>query len=171
MTLNPSAQNRIGNTGPTTSASGPAPPRTPSPWLFSRAIDLIALVLPIWATWVVCFLLPEASLEQRLPLWVWAVFIVGIDVSHVWSTIFRTYLDRQEFASHRLILVSAPALAFGFFFIVATMSTLWFWRLMAYLAVYHFVRQQFGLDVVASLELVELGLEHGEPPGRRGYRL
>ena len=117
---------------------------TGSPWLFSRSIDLLILVLPVWTTWIVCFALPDAALERQLPLWVWAIFIVGIDVSHVWSTLFRTYLDREEFASHRTLLVPAPLFAFGFFFVIASVSTLWFWRILAYLAVYHFVRQQYG---------------------------
>jgi hypothetical protein len=115
-----------------------------SSWLFSRSIDLLLLVVPVWATWAVCFLLPEATLERTLPLWVWAVFIVGIDVSHVWSTLFRTYLDREEFANHRTVLIPTPVLAFGLFFVIASISTLWFWRVLAYLAVYHFVKQQYG---------------------------
>jgi hypothetical protein len=113
-------------------------------WLFSRSIDLLLLFLPVWITWVVCFALPDQMLERTLPLWVWAVFIVGIDVSHVWSTLFRTYLDREEFASHRTVLIRTPFLAFCLFFVIAGFSSLWFWRVMAYLALFHFVKQQYG---------------------------
>ena len=49
-------------------------------WLFSRSIDLCVRGISVRTTW--------------------AVFIVGIDVSHVWSTLFRAYLDREEFGSH-----------------------------------------------------------------------
>jgi hypothetical protein len=115
-----------------------------SPWLFSRSTDLLVLSLPVWLTWSVCFVLPAAALERTLPLWMWAVFIVGIDVSHVWSTLFRTYLDREEFAHHRAALLRTPVLAFGLFLIIAGLSPLWFWRLMAYLALFHFVKQQYG---------------------------
>jgi len=119
------------------SASGAA-------WLFSRPADLLLLGVPIWVTWLVCFSLPNEVLARQLPLWVWAVVIVGIDVSHVWSTLFRTYLDPQEFRRHRLLLLRAPLVAFTIFFCLAGLSTLWFWRVMAYLALFHFVRQQFG---------------------------
>ena len=115
-----------------------------SRWLFSRSIDLLVLFLPVWITWVVCFALPDQMLERALPLWVWAVFIVGVDVSHVWSTLFRTYLDREEFASHRTVLIRTPILAFCLFFAIAGFSSLWFWRVMAYLALFHFVKQQYG---------------------------
>lgn len=113
-------------------------------WLFSRSIDLCVLGMPVWTTWAICFALPEQVIESDLPLWVWAVFIVGIDVSHVWSTLFRTYLDREEFGSHRDLLLRTPLLAFAFFFVVASFSSLWFWRVMAYLALFHFVKQQYG---------------------------
>ncbi len=118
--------------------------QTGSPWLFSRSIDLLVLGLPVWATWVVCCTLPDAVLERPLSLWMWALLIVGIDVSHVWSTLFRTYLDRREFAAHRAVLVRTPFLAFGLFFLLASFSSLWFWRVMAYLALFHFVKQQYG---------------------------
>ena len=77
-------------------------------WLFSRSIDLCVLGMPVWTTWAICFALPEQVIKSDLPLWVWAVFIVGIDVSHFWSTLFRTYLDREEFGSHRDLLLRAP---------------------------------------------------------------
>lgn len=119
--------------------------RPPRPvWLFSRGIDLGVLGLPVWLTWAACFALPQSALDAELPLWVWAVFIVGIDVSHVWSTLFRTYLDGDEFARHRPLLLSAPLLGFVFFFAVAAFSSLWFWRVLAYLALFHFVKQQYG---------------------------
>ena len=123
-------------------------------WLFSRSIDLLVLFLPVSVTWVVCFALPAPVLERALPLWVWAVFIVGIDVSHVWSTLFRTYLDREEFASHRTVLIRTPCLTFCLFFLLAGFSSLWFWRVMAYLALFHFVKQQYGFFALYSARSV-----------------
>ncbi len=78
------------------------------------------------------------------PLWVWIVFVLGIDVSHVWSTIFRTYLDREEFANHKRILVLAPLVGFAAALVIASISLTLFWRILAYVAVYHFIKQQYG---------------------------
>ena len=124
---------------------------TGTPWLISRPADLFLLALPVWATWIVCFSLPDHALARQLPLWMWAVVIVGVDVSHVWSTLFRTYLDREEFRRHRVLLLRAPFVAFAAFFLLAGLSTLWFWRIMAYLALFHFVRQQYGFFALYSV--------------------
>ena len=114
--------------------------RQSNTWLFSRLIDLLVLGLPVWLTWGFCFALPATALERTVPLWMWVVFIVGIDVSHVWSTLFRTYLDREEFAHHRTVLLRTPVLAFCLLFIIAGLSPSWFWRAMAYLALFHFIK-------------------------------
>ena len=88
------------------------------PWLFSAPLDLALLYLPVWAVWLLCFGLEPEILARPLPLWVWAVFIVGIDVAHVWSTLFRTYLDREEFGLHRPLLLYTPWLVFALAFAV-----------------------------------------------------
>jgi hypothetical protein len=123
-----------------------------SPWLFSKNIDLFLLLLPVWLCWLACFALPESILQKDLPLWFWAVFILGIDVSHVWSTIFRTYLDKDEFSRHKSLLLYAPVISFIAFFALASISQMWFWRVLAYLALYHFIKQQYGFLALYHLK-------------------
>ncbi len=113
-------------------------------WLFSKKIDLVWLFLPVWITWLVCFALPESILNQSIPLWFWVVFILGIDVTHVWSTIFRTYLDKEEFKQHRDMLIAIPFACFTGLMVIATVSEYFFWRVMAYIALHHFIKQQYG---------------------------
>ena len=115
-----------------------------SNWIFSKRQDLLILFLPVWLCWIVSFLLPEDLLLLDLPLWVWIVFVIGIDVSHVWSSIFRTYLDPEEFRNHRILLLLAPIFAFLFSYLIASFSTLIFWRCLAYIAGFHFIKQQYG---------------------------
>lgn len=128
-------------------------------WLFSKWIDLFVLYLPVCITWIVCFLLPETVLAKPLPLWGWAIFILGIDVSHVWSTIYRTYLDPEEFDSKRDLLVAAPIFGFTVFFIIALISlqlfesSFLFWRILAYFALYHFIKQQYGFLAIYNAKL------------------
>lgn len=118
--------------------------RSSEVWLFSKAQDLLLLGLPVWLCWVICFSLPFSILNQEIPLWVWVVIVIGIDVSHVWSTIFRTYLDRDELKNHHRILKIAPIVGFSLCFVVAIFSVSLFWTLLAYLALYHFMKQQYG---------------------------
>ncbi len=113
-------------------------------WLFNKTKDLTILFLPVWIIWLVLFLLPDNLLHSDLPLWVWVVFILGIDVSHVWSTIFRTYLDKEEFQQHKTVLILAPIFAFILLLGIALESPFYFWRILAYLAVFHFMKQQYG---------------------------
>ncbi len=121
-------------------------------WLFSKQIDLALLLAPVWGCWLVCFAMPAELLQKDLPLWFWAIFILGIDVSHVWSTIFRTYLDKEEYAQHKTLLTYAPLIGFVAFFALANISHLWFWRVLAYMALYHFVKQQYGFLALYNLK-------------------
>ena len=113
-------------------------------WLLSKRIDLLVLFLPVWGCWIIFFSLPESFVQKNTPLWVWVVFIVGIDVSHVWSTLFRTYTDRTEFKNHRKLLIITPFICFTASFFISLISFSLFWRCIAYLAVYHFIKQQYG---------------------------
>lgn len=113
-------------------------------WLFSFKYDLVFLLLPVWLIWLTAFLLPASAIHKEVPMWLWVVFVLGVDVSHVWSTLFRTYLDKEEFARHKRLLISAPIIAFSGALTVASISTTLFWSCLAYVAVFHFVKQQYG---------------------------
>lgn len=113
-------------------------------WIFSPKIDILGLFLPVWLVVLSCFFIPNQVLEAQLPIWLWVLVVMGIDVSHVWATIFRTYLDKFEFQRHKKLLIFTPLLVFFVLFLIANFSVLWFWRVMAYLALHHFIRQQYG---------------------------
>jgi hypothetical protein len=70
--------------------------------------------------------------------------VLLIDVAHVWATGFRVYLDTDEFRRRPLLYSLVPL--FGFLIGVTLYSEgeLVFWRVLAYVAVFHFVRQQYG---------------------------
>ncbi len=113
-------------------------------WLFGKKADILVLYAPVWLCWVIAFTLPYGALHSDVPLWVWVTVVIGIDVSHVWSSMYRTYFDSEEFNNHKLILITAPVLSFVIAFGVVSISIALFWRCLAYLAVYHFIKQQFG---------------------------
>lgn len=128
-------------------------------WLFSKNIDLAALYFPVWLCWLMVFNLPVSYLEADIPLWIWVVFVLCIDVGHVWSTIFRTYLDKEEFGHHRALLLLAPILSFVLVAGIAFLSTFWFWRLLAYLALFHFVKQQYGFLALYKMKAKDFGVQ------------
>ncbi len=113
-------------------------------WLFSKPLDLIVLFTPVWLCWGISFLLPDTILDQDIPLWFWVIFILGIDVTHVWSTIFRTYTDPEAFKTHKKLLIRTPFIAFLVLLLLSLYSSSLFWSTMAYVALFHFMKQQYG---------------------------
>ena len=115
------------------------------PWLFSARIDLgvfLGTALLSFALLLVGGVL--GLLHSDSPEWIWVPFVLLIDVAHVWSTIFRVYLDRDELRSRPVLYYGTPALLYVLGVMIYSLGPLAFWRLAAYFAVYHFVRQQYG---------------------------
>lgn len=115
------------------------------PWLWGARVDL-GVFAGSAAFALLCVLgMRHAGIAPGfLPPWGWLVFVLGVDVSHVYSTLFRTYLDREELARHRARYVIVPLVAYGIGVGLYAVGALWFWRVLAYVAVFHFVRQQVG---------------------------
>ncbi len=121
-------------------------------WLISGPTDLLVLFAPVWVLWIVFF--SDATYYQsiELPIWAWVVFILGVDVSHVWSSLFRTYLEKEEFKIHRTLLILTPIIALTASILIMSFSMQWFWRAMAYIAVFHFIKQQYGFVALYKLK-------------------
>jgi hypothetical protein len=79
-----------------------------------------------------------------LPEWGWVAFVLLIDVAHVYSTLFRTYFDRQELKRHPTRYIAIPVAVYAMGVLFYQHSELLFWRVLAYIALFHFVRQQAG---------------------------
>jgi hypothetical protein len=114
------------------------------PWIFSARADLLLFTLPALFALAVVALSPEARTGES-PEWVWWVGVLLVDVGHVWSTSFLTYLDRSELQRHATRYLLVPALGWvGGVALYAAGGGALFWRCLAYLAVFHFMRQQYG---------------------------
>lgn len=85
-----------------------------------------------------------------MPLWAWVCFVLLIDVAHVYATLFRTYLNKATFERNRFLLVVIPLLCWVVGSALYSMGELCFWRVLAYLAVFHFIRQQYGFMMLYS---------------------
>lgn len=127
----------------------PCPPTEPVPtrWLFSRNLDLsaflgsavlsgIALLVGYWNGWL--------QTGSPHPEWVWITGVLLVDVAHVWSTAFRVYLDPHELYRRPQLYLFVPVAAFIGGVVLYSCGSMVFWRGLAYLAVFHFVRQQYG---------------------------
>ncbi|GAC1352329.1 MAG: hypothetical protein NVSMB1_14120 [Polyangiales bacterium] len=113
-------------------------------WLFSPSRDIFAfLVVPIIAL-SLASLGPLLGIEES-PTWVFLFCVVAVDVSHVHGTLYRVYFDRQEIMRRPVLYLGTPLLAYTLGFALHRLGgALLFWRVLAYLAVFHFIRQQVG---------------------------
>lgn len=128
-------------------------------WLVSPAFDLALMVGPALASVALALVLPTAP----LPLLGYVAFVLCIDVAHVYASLYRTYLDREELARHPLRYGGLPLAVWAGCTALYGASATGFWTVLAYLAVFHFVRQQVG---VAALYRVAEGLPTRDPAAR-----
>ena len=114
-------------------------------WLFSPRVDvcvfggsaLVSLLL-LWAG------ARAGVLEGDSPDWAWVPAVLLVDVAHVYATAFRVYFDGEELRRRLSLYVLAPSIALALSVALYSESEALFWRALAYLAVFHFVRQQYG---------------------------
>ena len=114
-------------------------------FLFSPFLDSAAFLLPIA---LAAALSPFALMlhKDHVPLSAHFCLVIATDVAHVWGTAFRTYLDRRELLRRPwLYLLCPPAAFLGSFTLHYVGSPQIFWTAMSYYAMYHFVKQDFGL--------------------------
>ncbi len=119
------------------------------PWIHSARLDGAFILAPAFAITCLVLALGErvAAIGATPPL-LWLLLIVGVDVGHVWSTVFRTYLDREELRARQALYVLAPLVGFVLAVVLYRVDDMLFWRALAYLAAFHFVRQQYGFVMI-----------------------
>jgi hypothetical protein len=119
------------------------------PWLHSARIDGAFLLAPgpLAAGFALAL---QASGHGRAAVTpaLWFLLVVGIDVAHVYATLYRTYLDREERQRLSAWLVGVPLGTWLAGVLLYTWSAGAFWSALAYAAVFHFVRQQYGFTML-----------------------
>jgi len=125
-------------------------------WLFSPRVDLsVFLGSAVLSLLLLLVGAQYGFLNSDTPDWTWISAVLLIDVAHVWATSFRVYFDTEELKRRPFLYSLVPL--FGYFIGVAlySESSLTFWRVLAYLAVFHFVRQQYGWVALYRAKLGE----------------
>lgn len=137
--------------------------RVSTPWIYSPKFDLGAIIGPPVVITAVVLAWGNRLADLDEPAWLWVLLVLGIDVAHVYSSLFRTYFDRDEFRRRRKLYLAVPAICWGAGIgIYAIWGATTFWSLIAYFAIYHFVRQQYGFMML---------YRRGEPTRTLGYRI
>jgi len=114
-------------------------------FIWSPGLDLTVFGGSAAVALTLAWLAPHFADEGgEAPVWAFLLLVVAIDVAHVWSTLFRTYLDRNELRRRPWLYGGVPLACFVVGFGLHFASPLLFWRCLAYVALFHFVRQQAG---------------------------
>jgi hypothetical protein len=130
---------------PVAVSEAPYAPRKASAWLVSRGWDLFVF----GGSAALAFLLlllgrVTGALGGDTPPWAFLATVVFVDVAHVWATAYRVYLDPDERRRRPGLYTSIPVLSYVCGVLLYSVSGAFFWRVLAYVAVFHFVRQQYG---------------------------
>lgn len=88
----------------------------------------------------------DASGETGVGLWILGVLLV--DVAHVWSSLYRTYLDPLARRTYRSMLIGLPLACFGLGVALHLHSPITFWSVLAYVAIFHFIKQHVGFAMI-----------------------
>jgi len=113
-------------------------------WLFSAPIDLAVFGGTAVAALALVALGPALGASADAPEWSWITGVLLVDVAHVWSTAFVVYLDPAEWQRRPALYAGTPIAAFALGVALYAWGEGPFWRAIAYFAVFHFIRQQYG---------------------------
>ena len=128
-----------------------------APRLFGPRADLLVFGGPVLLGAALALLAPFLAPSGALPPWAYLALVVGVDVAHVHAMAFRTYLDPEELARRPLLYAAVPAGLYVAGVLLHGHSSLLFWRVLAYVAVFHFVRQQVGWVAILRARAGERG--------------
>jgi hypothetical protein len=115
------------------------------PWIYSKWVDSIFVLLPPFAVLLIIVILQyyRVDLNAVSPA-AWIILVLGIDVSHVYSTLYRTYFDAGARMKYKSVFLFVPVGCLIAGVLLHSIHPMLFWRCLAYLAVFHFIRQQYG---------------------------
>lgn len=132
-----------------------------SPWfLYNAWFDVIFFFMPFvialcFAIWGSYFF-PSIISAINTPLWFF-FFTIIFDVGHVWGTLYRGYFHKENMKRHRSLLIIAPIFSF-LLLLIAWWIGYFSGRelyvlplyLLAWFAVFHFIKQQVGFIMLYS---------------------
>ncbi|NIF05333.1 hypothetical protein F3J23_07750 [Chryseobacterium sp. Tr-659] len=116
------------------------------PWIHNAKTDWWFILSPPFLVLLIIFLFQKQiqGLENHYSFYTWLFLIVFVDVAHVYSTLFKTYFVKGEIQKRRLLYIGIPVISWGLGIILFQFGSLVFWSVLALVAVFHFIRQQYG---------------------------
>ncbi|MCU7617959.1 hypothetical protein NZ698_12185 [Chryseobacterium sp. PBS4-4] len=122
------------------------------PWIHNAKTDGWLILSPPFVILLIIFLFQKhiQGLENHCSFYTWLFLIVFVDVAHVYSTLFKTYFVKAEIKKRPFLYYGIPALSWILGLILYQFGSLSFWSVLALIAVFHFIRQQYGFMRIYS---------------------
>ncbi|WBV55688.1 hypothetical protein PFY10_15800 [Chryseobacterium daecheongense] len=122
------------------------------PWIHNAKTDgWFILAPPFLILLIICVFQKEIlNLENEYSFYTWLFLIVFVDVAHVYSTLFKTYFIKKEVQRKKLLYLGIPLLSWILGLLLYQFGSLTFWSFLALVAVFHFIRQQYGFMRIYS---------------------
>ncbi len=122
------------------------------PWIDNAKTDFWAILAPPFLVLFIVFVFQEKLMEiqEEYSFFTWLFLIVFVDVAHVYSTLFKTYFVKEEFKRRKLLYLGIPAISLVLGILLFQFGSLTFWSVLALVAVFHFIRQQYGFMRIYS---------------------
>lgn len=116
------------------------------PWIHNAKTDWWFILLPpfLILSIILFFQKQIQGLENNYSFYTWLILIVFVDVAHVYSTLFKTYFVKKELRDKKLLYWGIPVVSWILGLILYRFGSLVFWSVLALIAVFHFIRQQYG---------------------------
>lgn len=122
-----------------------------SNWIGKPFLELTLICLTLFLCLLCVILFPTFFQSgSKLSNWTWLILVLCVDVAHVYSSLYRTYFDKTQWLKHQKALIAIPIFAFILGFILWQLGLEVFWKTLAYIAVFHFIKQQYGFVKVYS---------------------
>lgn len=115
-------------------------PRADFAWFVAPGIAALAVALGLG--------LLDAQPDGAETLGLWIVGVLLVDVAHVYASLYRTYLDPVARRLHRPLLIATPAAVAVVGVVLHLQSAILFWSVLAYVAIFHFIKQHIGFAML-----------------------
>lgn len=120
-------------------------------WIGRPIVESVFILGTPFLCCLTLLLIPHSVLYSNyIPEYAWLFLVVFVDVGHVYSTLYRTYVDKPLIYKHKNLFFGLPILLLVISVLLHSISSMLFWRCLAYLAVFHFIRQQYGFFKIYS---------------------
>lgn len=113
-------------------------------WIFDRRTDISMFGLPCLLVLILGVCGQRLGLEDAPTWWFWLSITIMLDSAHVYGMLFRVYFDKTELSRRPWLYATTPIVAVFICLSAIYINELYFWRLLSYVAVYHFIKQQIG---------------------------